>query len=172
MMINVSAKNENPQTLGSDVPTSIVACCLMHGERVAVLRRSGLVDSDKGKWHCVTGYVRSGVNPLDQAMAELQEETGLESSQIELVSSPDPFVKHDAGLTWIIHPFQFHTSSAQLQLNWENIDYRWISSHELGNFDYVDWLDDVLQILKLPHHPREKQIQLSDFYTAGSKMVG
>ena len=123
----------------------VVACFLRHGDKICLLKRSQAVDSAPGRWHCISGFVEPGVEPLEQALAEIGEETGLEGEAIQLVAAPPPIriERPSQGWVWIIHPFLFDAASAELRLDWEHDDYRWIDPSELAASESVSWLSLV-----------------------------
>ena len=43
-------------------------------------------DSAPGRWHLVAGYLPRGADPLEHALTEVAEETGLESTQVRLMA--------------------------------------------------------------------------------------
>ena len=46
---------------------------------------------------------------------------------------------------WVVHPFLFKTlNKGKIQIDWEHIDYRWITPEELVKFDTVSHLEDVV----------------------------
>ncbi len=124
---------------------AVVACILRHAGRIALLKRSQAVASAPGRWHCVTGFVDDGVGPLDQALTELDEETGLAGQAVRLVAAPPPLriERPEQGRIWVIHPFLFETASPELRLDWEHDEYRWIDPSDLATTDCVPWVRTV-----------------------------
>ena len=127
----------------------VVACFLRHGDKICLLKRSQAVDSAPGRWHCISGFVEPGVEPLEQALAEIGEETGLEGEAIQLVAAPPPIriERPSQGWVWIIHPFLFDVASSELRLDWEHDDYRWVEPSKLATSDCVPWLTLVWDAL-------------------------
>jgi len=134
----------------------VVACILRHAGRIALLKRSQAVGSAPGRWHCVTGFVEEGIGPLDQALTELDEETGLASDAMRLVAAPPPLrIERPAqGWVWVIHPFLFETASPELRLDWEHDEYRWIDPLDLAATDCVPWVRTVWEALERAPHPQ------------------
>lgn len=124
------------------VERTVVACFLRHAGKLCLLKRSQTVGSARGMWHCVSGFVETGVGPLEQALTEIDEETGLAGEAVRLVCAPEPIriERPSQGWVWIIHPFLFDAASAELQLDWEHEEYRWIDPTELAASDCVAWL--------------------------------
>ena len=124
---------------------SVVACFLRHGSKICLLKRSQSVGSSPGRWHCVTGFLEPGIEPLDQVLTELAEETGLDHGAVRLIGAPAPLrmERPGQGWVWIIHPFLFETSSPELRLDWEHDEYRWIDPAVLESTDCVPWIRDV-----------------------------
>lgn len=127
----------------------VVAGILINEDRIGLFKRSHLVAGDPGRWHCITGYLPAGTDPLDHARVEIGEETGLGGPDVLLVRRgacldlPCP----DDDVVWRVHPFLFHATHSGLSLNWEHDEYRWVLPTELIELDTVDWLLDVLLAL-------------------------
>jgi ADP-ribose pyrophosphatase YjhB (NUDIX family) len=128
---------------------AVVACILRHGGRICLFKRSAAVGSAQGRWHCISGFLDAGVEPLDQAMVELAEETGLEGDALRLMASPAPIriPRPSQGWVWVIHAFLFETGTAEMRLDWEHEEYRWIEPTELADSGCVPWVVDVWRAL-------------------------
>jgi ADP-ribose pyrophosphatase YjhB (NUDIX family) len=131
------------------VERAVVACFLRYGDKICLLKRSQAVGSARGRWHCVSGFVEPGIGPLEQALAEIGEETGLQGRAIRLAAAPAPIrvERPTQGWVWIIYPFLFDTASPDLRLDWEHDAYRWIEPSELDATDCVPWLSLVWSAL-------------------------
>lgn len=130
-----------------DVPPSrtVVAVVVEWRERVLLLRRSERVFHDKGRWHCVTGYLDHGASPEQQALVELHEETGLGVCALDSLEERGvldiPDVK---GRIWRVHTFRASTRQRRLTLDDEHDAYRWVAPQAVRRFgNRVDWLDEV-----------------------------
>ena len=124
---------------------SVIASFLLHDGKICLLKRSEAVGSSPGRWHCVTGFLEPGVAPLDQAITEIAEETGLVGDTVRLIGAPEPlrYERPSQGWVWIVHPFLFEAATPSLQLDWEHDEYRWIEPSELATTDVVPWIRDV-----------------------------
>ena len=126
----------------------VVAVLLTHRGRLCLLRRSDAVASDRGRWHCVTGYLPPGTVPQRQAELELAEETGLSRAKLASFDAgpalrlPDP-----RGGQWLVHLFCGETTGTELTLNWENDDFVWCAPAAWRALPIVDWLPDVVSAL-------------------------
>ncbi len=82
-----------------------------------------------------------------QARAEVEEETGLKSSDVKFMKAGREFEVKDSGLktTWIVHPFLFQAVSLErFKLDWEHSDHKWIQPGELELFETVPSLKESL----------------------------
>ncbi|MFF1690220.1 MULTISPECIES: NUDIX domain-containing protein [unclassified Streptomyces] len=124
---------------------AVVAVVLSCRGRIALLRRSPLLSSEGGRWHCVTGFVESD-SPVLDAARELHEETGLGVADLVALSAgPVLSLRDREAATWTVHTFWAETERRRLTLNWEHDDYRWVAPHRLPRFDgQVEWLGQVL----------------------------
>ena len=124
----------------------VVACLLSHDDRFLLLKRSHRVGSDRGRWHCVTGFCEPGVDPLEQAICEVHEETGIAASDLRLLRrTPIRLVGSDGA--WTVHAFHFACSSSRISLNWEHDEAVWLSDPGTTALPTVEWLDAVHRTL-------------------------
>ena len=95
------------------------------------------------------------MSPLEQALTELDEETGLARDAVSLVAAPPPIrIERPAqGWVWVIHPFLFDVATPDLRLDWEHDDYRWIDPSELATTDCVAWVHTVWASFGLMQDP-------------------
>jgi len=86
-----------------DLPEKhIVTCFLECGNRILILRRSGLVGSFQGRWAGVSGYIETTADK--QALVEMEEETGLRRGDVELVKKGSPLKVEGEGVRWVVYP--------------------------------------------------------------------
>lgn len=140
-------------------PTSVVTVFLTHSGKVMLARRSAHVGTYKGAWAGVSGYIER--LPLEQALVEIREETGLSESNIELRGIGIPVVVEDTALNakWMVHPFLFEvTDPARVQADWEAEEIRWVEPAELQSLPTVPGLDRALSSVWPPFGD-------SDFWT-------
>ena len=128
----------------------VVTCFLLRraaaGDEVLLLRRSQQVGTYRGRWAGVSGYLEEA-DPLAQAYREVEEETGLMREDVTLLRTGDPLevVDTDAGRRWIVHPFLFEVRpDAQVRVDWEHTETRWVRPEEVLAFDTVPQLAETL----------------------------
>jgi 8-oxo-dGTP pyrophosphatase MutT (NUDIX family) len=125
----------------------VVTAFIRHGGRVLLLRRSRRVGSYPGRWAGVSGYLE-GRPPLDQALREIEEETGVGAAQLRLVSAGPPLEVVDSALcrVWSVHPYLFESDALpQIRLDWEHDDYCWVRPTEVELLQTVPRLGDALR---------------------------
>lgn len=121
----------------------VVTCFLEREGRVLLVRRSSRVSTYQQRWAGISGYLEPGASPLQQALAEVEEETGLAADQVEPVCQGQPLAVEDAdlGRRWIVHPFRFRlVAAAKPRMDWEHSEMRWVPAEDLGGFDTVPGL--------------------------------
>lgn len=138
-------------------PRPVVAVVLQCRGNLLLLKRSYYVAHDRGKWHCITGYIEASRDPAHQALDEIFEETGLRLVDLStLTAGPVLNLADGDGRPWPVHTFVAHTDQRRLRINWEHITYRWVQPARLRRFDgRVEWLDDVVEAFDLlsPRRP-------------------
>ncbi len=128
-------------------PQTVVAVVIEWRGRVALFRRSPSVGHDRGLWHCITGYLEPGTTPRQQALTELEEETGLGLGDLAEFRPGEPLLIPDQdGNPWLVHTFRAVSTRRRLTLNDEHDALRWSAPAKISRFsNRVTWLDAVLQ---------------------------
>lgn len=131
-------------------PRAVVAVVIEWRGRVALFKRSQSVGHDHGLWHCITGYLEPATSPRQQALVELEEETGLTSEDLDNFQPGEPLLIADQdGNPWLIHTFLAAANRSHLTLNNEHDAFRWTLRSKISRFsNRVPWLDPVLQAVK------------------------
>jgi 8-oxo-dGTP pyrophosphatase MutT (NUDIX family) len=124
----------------------VVAVAVQWRGRIGLFRRSDAVAHDRGRWHCITGYLEPGSPPHRQALVELHEETGLRAADLDSFAACDVLTLPDGqGFVWTVHTFKAVTTRRRLELNDEHDAYRWVRPQAVERFsNRVSWLSSVL----------------------------
>ena len=127
--------------------TRIVTSFLKKSDQTLILKRSQKIRSMKGLWSGVSGIIENNENPIDRAKIEIFEEVGIKEKEIKLVKklekmkiSSQQYKNHE----WEIFPFLFETKNTNIELNWENSEFKWILPKELKNYQTVPSLEKIL----------------------------
>ena len=127
--------------------TRIVTSFIKYNDQILILKRSEKVRSMKGLWSGVSGIIENNENPIDRAKIEIFEEVGIKEKEIKLVKklekmkiSSQQYKNHE----WEIFPFLFETKNDNIELNWENSEFKWILPKELKNYQTVPNLEKIL----------------------------
>ena len=127
--------------------TRIVTSFIKYNDQILILKRSEKVRSMKGLWSGVSGIIENNENPIDRAKIEIFEEVGIKEKEIRLLKklekmkiSSQQYKNHE----WEIFPFLFETKKGDIELNWENSEFKWILPKELKNYQTVPSLEKIL----------------------------
>lgn len=123
----------------------VVTCFLESDGEVLILRRSRQVGSYRGKWAGVSGYIETTAD--EQALVEIEEETGLSQEDLKLIDKGEPLSIEDEriGIKWVVHPYLFHIEDrGKIKIDWEHKEARWIKPEEIGNYQTVPKLKETL----------------------------
>jgi len=132
-----------PKLSGIDVVTAF----LEFDGQILILRRSNSVKTMKEKWGAVSGYIENN-DPLRQAIIEIYEETGLDSSKIKLVRSGDVLAAIDPenpDTSYNVHPYLFQSISRKVILSREHDRFKWITMKELWRYNTVPKLKEAYE---------------------------
>jgi 8-oxo-dGTP diphosphatase len=123
----------------------VVTCFLESGGEILILRRSGEVGSYRGRWAGVSGYIESSAD--EQALTEIEEETGLGRGEVKLLKKGEPLAVEDEGLgiRWVVHPYLFRIKDRdKIRIDWEHKEARWIKPEDIEHYQTVPKLKEAL----------------------------
>ncbi|GAF97930.1 unnamed protein product, partial [marine sediment metagenome] len=101
----------------------VVTCFLECDASILILRRSQRVGSFRGKWAGISGYVETTAD--EQALVEIEEETGLCPQDVELVKKGSPVEVEDEGIKWVVYPYLFRIKErSKVRIDWEHSEKR------------------------------------------------
>ncbi len=123
----------------------VVTCFLESDGEILLLRRSERVGSYQGRWAGVSGYIEK--TPDEQALVEIEEETSLGEEDLDLIKKGEPLPVEDKklGVRWLVHPYLFHIKDrGKVKIDWEHKETKWIAPEDLGKFETVPMLREVL----------------------------
>lgn len=129
----------------------VVTCFLLRrtavgGDQILLLRRSQRVGTYRGRWAAVSGYRER--EPLEQAYAEIGEETGLGRRDVRLLRAGEPLAVDDPaeGRHWLVYPFLFEVLAPEkVRTDWEHVEVRWVAPPELMAYEAVPMLAEALR---------------------------
>ncbi len=127
--------------------TEVVTAVVIHNKKILLLKRGSKVRTYKGKWACVSGYLEKNEKPVERAIKEIKEETGLQENEIVLLKIGKPIEFYDKDIKWKVHPFLFKTKRKSVKIDWEHTEYKWINKEEIEKFDTVPKLKEVINEL-------------------------
>ncbi len=131
----------------------VVTCLLINEEgKLLILKRSDKVKTYKGLWGGVAGYVEPGEEPYETALKEIQEEVGIEKEHVVLINQGNivKFTDIYEGnqYEWTIYPFVFKIRKNQkIQIDWEHLEYLWITPSEITRYYTVPHLKQTVSNL-------------------------
>jgi len=123
----------------------VVTCFLESGGEILILRRSQQVGSYRGRWAGVSGYIETTAD--EQALTEIEEETGLARGDVELLKQGEPLAVEDEGLgiRWVVHPYLFRIKDRdKIRIDWEHKEARWIKPEDIEHYQTVPKLKEAL----------------------------
>ncbi|MFB6241813.1 MAG: NUDIX domain-containing protein [Candidatus Nanosalina sp.] len=121
----------------SEKPTEVATAVAYDPEKqkFLLLKRNFETDIHPGKWNFPGGRIENE-QPVDAALRELEEETGLKG---EMIRSAEPFTIDTEDGKFKVHPFLILVDE-EPELNQEHLDSQWIEPEELDDFETVDGL--------------------------------
>ena len=115
-----------------------------------LVRRSMRMGTMPGLWSCVSGVIEGGEAAVDRALAEIREEAGMGAGDVSLLRSCEPLrIEDPAGgrrprAGWEVFPFLFEARTRRVRLNWENDEHQWVRRGDLGGYETVPRLGEVV----------------------------
>jgi phosphomecalonate degydratase small subunit len=121
----------------------VVSAFLRNRGRFLVVRRSDRVGSFQGRWSAISGYVEGREDPKERAAQEVREETAIKGARFRRAG--EPVITRHGNTAFIVHPFLFDVATRRVKLDWENVEFRWITPGGLTELSTVPRLELVLE---------------------------
>ncbi len=121
----------------------VATAVLKKDDKILIVKRGNRVDTFIGKWSCISGRIEK--SPLESIIREIREETGIPQDRIKLVREGNPIFARGEGMEFKIYPFLFEVEEENVQLNWENVEYRWILPERIIKYRTVPRLKEVIE---------------------------
>ena len=83
----------------------------------------------------------------EQALVEIEEETGLRAEDLKLIKKGEPLQVKDEklGVKWVVHPYLFHIKDrGKIKIDWEHKETNWIDPEDIDNYQTVPMLKETL----------------------------
>lgn len=120
-----------------------VTAYLRYHDRILILKRSASMPTMPGRWAAVSGVIEGDEDPLERALAEIRQETGMGGPRL-VARTPAVPVPIDELRIIQIHPFLFDVPGGTVRLNRENVSYRWVRPAEITYHRTVPYLGGIL----------------------------
>lgn len=121
--------------------------------KILIIKRSKINDVLCGYWDIPGGTLEDGEEPINGAIREVQEETGLKTNNIGLFYSFSN-IDREKNKQFITLVFITRYELGDIKLNpREHDDYKWIYPNEIKKYKAVDYLIDCIEILNTQRHP-------------------
>ena len=126
----------------------VVTGVLAHKNKILILKKSKDDWNYPGKWSFCSGYIKEFEAAEDTVIREIKEETGLKAN---IIKKGSLFQKDDnkKKKSWVIKTFLCETNSANVKLDHENTEFRWINYKDLKKYPTVPGLKKDLKVLNL-----------------------
>jgi len=114
---------------------------------ILILLRSEHVSTYPGKWAGISGSLDSDKTSDEQAIVEIEEETGLSREHIKLIKKGKPLILDDENLNLrkVIYPYLFHIEArSKIKINWEHKLLKWIKPEDIDKYDTMPKLKETL----------------------------
>ena len=123
----------------------VVVVFLKYKEKMLLLKRSKKVNSYKGKWQTIAGYIDDFRSVYERMMIELHEEIGLNKKDIKEMRIANQYKVDDKKIkkVWFVNPgIAYLKRKPKVKIDWEHTDYKWINPSELKKFSIVYKVDE------------------------------
>ena len=124
----------------------VVTAFLRAGGNILLVQRSAKTRTYQRRWAGISGYLEDPT-PLQQALREIREETGLDETTVHLARAGKPLEipAPELATCWIVHPFVFDIDAPdRIRLDWENTALRWVLPDQLPTYPTVPGLAQAL----------------------------
>ena len=126
----------------------VVTGIIRHNGKVLILKKSSRDHNYPNRWSFCSGFVKEFEPAEDAVLREIKEETGLKA---KIIKKGKLFQENDKKIKkhWIIMPFLCEVKSKSIELDHENVEFRWINYKDIKKYPTVPGLEKDLKVLGL-----------------------
>ena len=128
----------------------VLICFVKYKDKFLLLKRSDKVLAYKNLWSVLAGFIDDEKTIEDKIIEEITEELGLKKEDVKKITRGDIYTFKDEKIDrdWIRNLYVVEISTDNIKLDWEHVDYKWISSEEINNFEITPGLAMDLEKIK------------------------
>ena len=125
-----------------------VTSFLESDNEILILLRSQQVSTYPGKWGGISGALDNDKTIDEQAVVEIEEETGVSREYLKLLKKGEPVFIDDEerNLRKVIFPYLFHIEDRnEVRIDWEHDQLKWIKPEDIDKYDTMPKLKELLE---------------------------
>lgn len=113
----------------------VVVVFLRYEDEILLLKRSEKVNTRKGGWGVVAGYLDELEPVIQKALKEVREETGITEKEISSIYEGKVYDFEHDGVRFFSHPVLMNLKKKPyVQLSWEHTDYKWTNIENVKEY--------------------------------------
>ena len=143
MDTDVKIYNKEPQ--GFSCRTQVAACYLEMDRKLLILQRAAH-KSEEGKWGVPACKLEKNETPIDAAVRELFEETGIRVDLVSQVRFLGSLYIRKPEIDYVYHIIKIEMHEIpSIRLSGEHQDYQWASCQEMQQIPLMAGANEALQ---------------------------
>ena len=115
----------------------VAATIIINNNKALILKRGPTAPWMPNKWNLAGGEVENNENIQSAAIRECKEESGLSITNLKLFKTfKDP--------DFDLYIFQAKTNNTNVNMNFENSEYAWVTVNDLPKYDFVPYVKEAI----------------------------
>ena len=130
----------------------VIIIFVKYRDKFILVKRSEKMLTYQGLWSCLAGFVDDDKTMEEKVAFEIEEELGLQRTDIKEIKQSDTylFVDNDLDREWIRHLFLVEITNPNVKLSWEHSEIVWVMPDEAKNYKTTPgFKEDLAKILEL-----------------------
>ncbi len=126
----------------------VVVVFLKYEDEILLLKRSEKVNTRKGGWGVVAGYLDELKPITEKALDEVKEETGITGDDILSIQEGEVFDFEHDGSRFFSYPILMELErKPDIQLSWEHTEYKWANIENLKKYLPINAMEEFKAVL-------------------------
>ena len=126
----------------------VVTGIIKYKNKILILKKSNKDYNYPNKWSFCSGYIKEFESAEDTVLREIKEEINLKAKIIKKGKLLQVVDKNRKRI-WHVMPFLCKVNSNNVNLDHENVDFRWIDYKDINKYKTVPGLEKDLKVLRL-----------------------